>query len=62
MHSEAREVMEILAKYGLEPHESKPLVDALRKRPNDWVEFMMRFLFFSLRKDFTLVNERYTLN
>ena len=42
MHSEAEEVTEILRKYGLEPLESKPLVDALRKRPNDWVEFMMR--------------------
>ena len=29
--------------YGLTAEESKPIVDALRKRPRAWVEFMMRF-------------------
>ncbi|MCO5575137.1 hypothetical protein L7F22_028934 [Adiantum nelumboides] len=40
---EAEEVAEIFCKFGLQPSETKPLVDALRKRPNDWLEFMMRF-------------------
>ncbi|MCO5576084.1 hypothetical protein L7F22_029891 [Adiantum nelumboides] len=37
------EVAEIFCKLGLQPSETKPLVDALQKRPNDWLEFMMRF-------------------
>lgn len=41
--NEAEEVAEILGKLGLQPAEAKPVVDALRKRPDDWVEFMMRF-------------------
>ncbi|KAI5061286.1 hypothetical protein GOP47_0023791 [Adiantum capillus-veneris] len=40
---EAEEVAEILAKFGLQPSEYKPVVEALRKRPADWLEFMMRF-------------------
>eukprot|EP00250_Pteridium_aquilinum_P028644 c37543_g1_i1 orf=102-782(+) len=40
---EAEEVAEILAKFGLQPPEYRPVVEALRKRPNDWLEFMMRF-------------------
>lgn len=34
---------EILASYGLEPNEYWPVVNALRKRPEAWVDFMMRF-------------------
>ncbi|KAK1301724.1 Vacuolar iron transporter 1.1 [Acorus calamus] len=41
--TEAAEVAEILAEYGLEPHEYGPVVEALRKRPQAWLEFMMRF-------------------
>lgn len=40
---EAEEVAEILAKFGLQPPEYKPVVEALRKRPDDWLDFMMRF-------------------
>ena len=40
---EADEVMEVLQKYGLRPSEARPVVDALRKRPEAWVDFMMRF-------------------
>ncbi|KAI5055689.1 hypothetical protein GOP47_0029210 [Adiantum capillus-veneris] len=40
---EAAEVAEIFGKFGLQPSETRPLVDALRKRPNDWLDFMMRF-------------------
>jgi VIT1/CCC1 family predicted Fe2+/Mn2+ transporter len=41
--TEADEVAEILASYGLEPNEYWPVVNALRKRPEAWVDFMMRF-------------------
>ena len=40
---EAAEVMEVLQEYGLRPHEARPLVEALQKRPEAWVDFMMRF-------------------
>lgn len=40
---EAREVAEILHAYGLTPEESTPIVEALRRRPKAWVDFMMRF-------------------
>ena len=40
---EAREVDEILQSYGLAPHESKTVVDSLRKRREAWIDFMMRF-------------------
>lgn len=40
---EASEVADILAQYGLEPNEYWPVVNALRKRPEAWLEFMMRF-------------------
>jgi vacuolar iron transporter family protein len=40
---EAAEVMEALQKYGLRRAEAQPVVEALRKRPEAWVDFMMRF-------------------
>jgi VIT1/CCC1 family predicted Fe2+/Mn2+ transporter len=40
---EAGEVAEVFQSYGLTAEESKPIVDALRKRPQAWVDFMMRF-------------------
>lgn len=40
---EAREVREIFHSYGLTAEESASVVDALRKRPEDWIDFMMRF-------------------
>ncbi|KAK4763311.1 hypothetical protein SAY87_012872 [Trapa incisa] len=41
--TEAAEVAEILAEYGIEPHEYAPVVNALRKRPQAWLDFMMKF-------------------
>lgn len=40
---ETAEVVAVLQSYGLTPEESKPIADALSKRPNAWVDFMMRF-------------------
>jgi len=40
---EAGEVADVFHSYGLTAEESKPIVDALRKRPQAWVDFMMRF-------------------
>ncbi len=40
---EASEVAEVFESYGLTIEESKPIVDALRQRPQAWVNFMMRF-------------------
>jgi VIT1/CCC1 family predicted Fe2+/Mn2+ transporter len=40
---EAGEVTEVFQSYGLTAEESKPIVDALRKGPQAWVDFMMRF-------------------
>jgi len=40
---EAREVAEVLESYGLTEQEARPVVEALRQRPKDWVDFMMRF-------------------
>ncbi len=40
---EAKEVAELLESYGLTPEESAPIVAALEKRPDDYVNFMMRF-------------------
>lgn len=41
--AEKQEIREIFASYGLTTEESKPIVEALSKRPNAWVDFMMRF-------------------
>jgi VIT1/CCC1 family predicted Fe2+/Mn2+ transporter len=40
---EAMEVMELLQSHGLTPEESAPVVAALRKRPEAWRDFMLRF-------------------
>jgi vacuolar iron transporter family protein len=40
---EEREVQEVLHEWGMTPEESGPVVQALRKRPTAWVDFMMRF-------------------
>jgi len=40
---EADEVTEVFRTYGLSAEESAPVVEALRKRPDAWVDFMMRF-------------------
>jgi VIT1/CCC1 family predicted Fe2+/Mn2+ transporter len=40
---EAEEVRQIFESYGLTSEESASVVAALRRRPQDWVAFMMRF-------------------
>lgn len=40
---EAEEVSEIFRSYGLSAAEATPLVNALRQRPEAWLDFMMRF-------------------
>lgn len=40
---EAEEVREIFQTYGLTREESATVVESLRRRPKDWVKFMMRF-------------------
>lgn len=40
---EAKEVVDIFKTYGLTEAESAPVIAALRQRPQDWVDFMMRF-------------------
>ncbi|KAL7163411.1 hypothetical protein ACSBR2_039504 [Camellia fascicularis] len=41
--TEAAEVTEILSQYGIEPPQYGPVVNALRKKPQEWVDFMMKF-------------------
>src|SRR5947209_7574175 len=41
--AEAREVMEVLESYGLTAEEAAPVAEALSRRPEAWVDFMMRF-------------------
>ncbi len=40
---EAREVQNVFADYGLSREESGPVVQALTRKPKQWVDFMMRF-------------------
>ena len=40
---EMREVAEVFHSYGLTVQESTPIVEALAKHPQKWVDFMMRF-------------------
>lgn len=40
---EAAECGEILAEYGVEPHEYEPVVNALRRDHQHWLNFMMKF-------------------
>ncbi|KAJ9135692.1 hypothetical protein P3X46_032844 [Hevea brasiliensis] len=41
--AEAAECGEILAEYGVEPHEYEAVVNALRRNPQHWLKFMMKF-------------------
>ncbi|HKB58018.1 MAG TPA: VIT1/CCC1 transporter family protein [Lacunisphaera sp.] len=41
--AEAQEVTDIFKAYGLTDAESSTVVESLRRRPKDWVAFMMRF-------------------
>lgn len=40
---EKREVAQVFHSYGLSDKESQPIVEALAKHPQKWVDFMMRF-------------------
>ena len=40
---EAQEIVTILQKYGVTPAESAPVVAALQRRPEAWIDFMMQF-------------------
>jgi VIT1/CCC1 family predicted Fe2+/Mn2+ transporter len=42
-HEEMREVAEVFETYGLTEEQTWPIVDALRRQPGKWVDFMMRF-------------------
>jgi VIT1/CCC1 family predicted Fe2+/Mn2+ transporter len=42
-HEEMREVAEVFQSYGLTEAETWPIVDALRRQPKQWIDFMMRF-------------------
>ena len=42
-HEEMREVAEVFQEYGLTEAQTKPIVEALRKQPKKWIDFMMRF-------------------
>lgn len=41
--AEAQEVRDIFLTYGISAEECAPVVESLRRRPKDWVAFMMRF-------------------
>lgn len=41
--AEKAEVMDVFTSYGLSQKESVPIVEALSKRPDAWIDFMMRF-------------------
>ncbi len=42
-HEEMREVAEVFQAYGLTEEQTWPIVQALRKQPRNWIDFMMRF-------------------
>lgn len=42
-HEEMREVAEVFQAYGLSEDETWPIVQALKRQPQSWIDFMMRF-------------------
>jgi len=42
-HEEMREVAEVFQAYGLTEDETWPIVQALKRHPQNWIDFMMRF-------------------
>ena len=40
---EAREVEQVFTDYGLTREEAAPVIEAMTKKPKEWVDFMMRF-------------------
>ncbi len=43
VRDEEEEIYEIFRAYGVERDEAKPVLEALRRNPQAWVDFMMRF-------------------
>jgi VIT1/CCC1 family predicted Fe2+/Mn2+ transporter len=41
--AEVSEIVEIFADYGVTEAETQPIIEAFRKKPVSWVDFMMRF-------------------
>ena len=41
--AEMAEITDIFKDYGITPEESAPVVNALRRHPQAWIDFMMRF-------------------
>lgn len=41
--AEEREITDILVEYGVDEESTKPFVNALKKNPKRWVDFMMKF-------------------
>jgi VIT1/CCC1 family predicted Fe2+/Mn2+ transporter len=42
-HEEMREVADVFREYGLTEDQTWPIVQALKRQPGNWVDFMMRF-------------------
>ncbi|CAL5430507.1 unnamed protein product [Camellia sinensis] len=42
--AQAAKVAEILSQYGIEPPEYGPVENAFRKKPQEWVDFMMKYI------------------
>ncbi len=42
-HEEMREVAEVFQAYGLTEEQTQPIVQALKRDPRNWIDFMMRF-------------------
>jgi vacuolar iron transporter family protein len=40
---EEEEIYEIFEQYGVQRNESRPVLEALKRRPQAWIDFMMRF-------------------
>ena len=43
VQDEEREIYEIFSTYGVSQEESTPVLNALKRKPQAWVDFMMRF-------------------
>jgi vacuolar iron transporter family protein len=43
VHDEEQEIFDIFSNYGVTEDESTPVLNALKRKPEAWVDFMMRF-------------------
>jgi vacuolar iron transporter family protein len=41
--AEEKEISDIMQEYGVSETESRPLIESLKRKPNKWVDFMMKF-------------------